>query len=158
MPEEFYPPITVFDDEYRFLSNFFIHSFEWRGIEWATSEHAFQATKTITDEDMEYVKSSRTPGVSKRRGREIQCRDDWDEIKSFVMIDILRSKFSEDSPLTALLLKTGEAELVEGNKWHDNTWGNCTCSKRQSCNGHGKNLLGDILMQIRSERRETDAT
>jgi hypothetical protein len=38
---------------------------------------------------------------------------------------------------------------LEGNNWHDNTWGNCLCDK---CKGiEGKNLLGNILMQVREE-------
>ena len=45
---------------------------------------------------------------------------------------------------------TGDAELIEGNTWHDNYWGVCSCSK---CNGRGKNRLGKLLMKVREELR-----
>lgn len=41
-------------------------------------------------------------------------------------------------------------EIVEGNYWHDNYWGNCTCDKCK--NIEGQNKLGKILMKIRMMR------
>lgn len=41
------------------------------------------------------------------------------------------------------LIKTGDAELIEGNWWGDKYWG--------MCNGEGMNKLGKILMQVRKE-------
>ena len=45
------------------------------------------------------------------------------------------------------LKATGDATLIEGNHWHDNRWGKCTCDKCQ--NKEGQNWLGKILMEIR---------
>ena len=46
-------------------------------------------------------------------------------------------------------LATGGAVLVEGNTWHDNYWGCCTCSR---CAGRrGRNNLGRLLMKLRAE-------
>ena len=45
---------------------------------------------------------------------------------------------------------TGLEEIVEGNYWHDNYWGNCTCDKCK--NIEGQNKLGKILMKIRMMR------
>jgi hypothetical protein len=42
-----------------------------------------------------------------------------------------------------MLLLTGDEELIEGNFWGDVFWG--------VCNGVGKNHLGKILMEVRSE-------
>ena len=49
------------------------------------------------------------------------------------------------------LLGTSTKELVEGNYWHDNVWGDCSCEKCK--NIKGQNLLGKQLMQVRQEIR-----
>ena len=64
------------------------------------------------------------------------------------MLDILRAKFAVPE-LKEKLIATGDAELVEGNRWHDNRRGKCSCEKRQ--NKEGQNWLGKILMEIRKE-------
>ena len=43
--------IESFHDEYRFLSNFWPVLIDYEGIVYPTSEHAFQAAKTLIDED-----------------------------------------------------------------------------------------------------------
>lgn len=68
-----------------------------------------------------------------------------------VMYDILKAKFS-DEDLKARLLLTAEKQLIEGNNWHDNFWGNCTCKKCGSI--EGKNMLGKLLMKLREELQE----
>ena len=53
------------------------------------------------------------------------------------------------------LLFTEGFDLVEGNHWHDNIWGDCSCNK---CNGtKGTNYLGKILMTVREENKMVDA-
>lgn len=54
----------------------------------------------------------------------------------------VREKF-KDEQLKEMLLSTGNADIIEGNYWHDNFWGQCSCEK---CVGKGKNNLGKILM------------
>ena len=151
MPQEIDIPITVFDGDHEFLSNFSPDSFEWRNIHWQTSEHAYQAVKTVNHEEFEYVKNADSPGQAKKRGRRIKCRADWEQIKDEVMLDILRCKFAPGTELAGKLVATGEAELVEGNYWHDCYWGRCTCA---GCGNKGKNMLGKTLMQIRAELKE----
>ena len=51
-----------------------------------------------------------------------------------------------------MLLSTGDVAIIEGNYWHDNFYGQCTCEK---CAGKGKNKLGKLLMDIRSELNGT---
>ena len=64
---------------------------------------------------------------------------------------LLRSKFSQE-PLRTWLLDTDPAELVEGNYWHDQFWGNCTCAVHFKF--PGENHLGVQLMQIREQLME----
>jgi predicted NAD-dependent protein-ADP-ribosyltransferase YbiA (DUF1768 family) len=64
------------------------------------------------------------------------------------MLFALRQKFIQPG-LCELLISTGIEDLVEGNKWHDNFWGACSC---QTCTKREKfNMLGRLLMQVRKE-------
>ncbi|CAM2961765.1 NADAR family protein [Skermania piniformis] len=68
------------------------------------------------------------------------------------MLEILRSKVA--NPDAARLLRaTGTAELVEGNRRHDNHWGHCTCRPCRRKGTQGLNTLGKLLMQIRDGLR-----
>lgn len=143
--------ISVFDGKYMFLSNFYNASCTFEGKIYPTVEHAFQAAKTLIPEEREEIRKAETPGKAKRMGRAVTLRPDWEEVKTDVMRECLRSKFAF-SPLGVDLLLTGNEELIEGNTWHDNCWGNCTCE--QCVNKPGENRLGKLLMEIREELRQ----
>jgi predicted NAD-dependent protein-ADP-ribosyltransferase YbiA (DUF1768 family) len=65
------------------------------------------------------------------------------------MYHIQQEKYKQNPYLAEALLATGDAELEEGNWWHDNTWGACKCEK---CIEQLKeNWLGKILMLFRRE-------
>ena len=139
----------MFRGQYRFLSNFTWVNISLDGKLWKTAEHMFMACKTIDPEEREAIRLCPTPAEAKRMGRQVTLRPDWDEIKDEVMLRILRLKFQQPD-MKQQLLATGDMELVEGNYWHDNYWGSCTCKK---CGNTGKNTLGKLLMQVRSELR-----
>jgi ribA/ribD-fused uncharacterized protein len=138
--------IDSFTGQYRWLSNFAPCQVTMDGVTYPSVENAYQAAKTlkpILREAFEDV----PPGVAKRQGRMITLRPDWEQVKEQVMLDLLRRKFHH--PLYCLkLLATGTAELVEGNYWGDTYWG--------VCRGVGKNRLGMLLMQVRSELARED--
>jgi len=46
------------------------------------------------------------------------------------------------------LKNTEGYELIEGNFWHDCYWGNCSCEKCK--NIEGQNVLGRLLMKVRT--------
>ena len=62
---------------------------------------------------------------------------------------VVECKFYQNPELLQKLIDTGDEELVEGNTWHDNFWGNCTCEKCRDI--PGENHLGKILMDIRKK-------
>ena len=144
--------INHFDGEYAYLSNFAHRPIIIKGKTWVTVEHIFQATKTLDEDLREQIRLASTPGKAKQMGRKVHIRSDWEEIKQEVMLKSVRLKFRQNSELKEKLLKTEDAILVEGNTWHDNTWGNCHCQKCQET--EGRNLLGKILMQVRRELKE----
>lgn len=123
--------------------------FTWCGKTYASSEHAYQASKATTEGDHELIRNQISAKMSKRYGSEIKIRKDWENVKYDIMLEIVKTKF-KDIYLKKLLLETGTEYLEETNFWHDNTWGNCTCG-RDKCKGKGKNHLGEILMKIRKE-------
>lgn len=141
--------IDRFEGKYEFLSNFFPQVVVFRGIKWPTSEHAYQAMKTKEPAMWTHISRLSHPSLAKKAGRTHVCRNDWSYIKTYFMRQIVRAKFVQSDTLWSKLVDTGNQVLVEGNNWHDNEWGDCQCDKCKSM--VGKNLLGNILMEIRNE-------
>jgi len=135
--------ILEFRGPTRWLSNFHIETFTWKGKEYATSEHAYQAAKASSREEHEYVRSSKTPGTAKRRGQKVKMRVDWDEIKVEEMYSVLKAKFAPGSFIALRLVETGDCHLEEGNNHGDTFWG--------TVDGAGENNLGKVLMRVRDE-------
>lgn len=139
--------INRFTGTYAFLSNFYPCCVVSNGMMFHSVEAAFQAAKCANPEDQAQFLTL-SPTQAKRRGRQVQMRADWDAHKLKVMYDLLACKFKDNLELRAKLLETGNAILVEGNTWHDNYWGCCTCPQ---CGGkRGRNNLGRLLMKLRS--------
>lgn len=140
-------PITSFEGEFEFLSNFYSVIIVHDEKLWKTSEHLFQSMKTVNPFQKDFIFQAPTPGQAKRRGKQVPLRKDWEYIKRDVMKLVVVKKFLQNPKLLEKLLNTGNALLIEGNNWHDNEWGNCACD---SCKDiEGKNMLGKILMEIR---------
>lgn len=141
--------ITAFREENRFLSNFYQCPFEFKGLTYPNAESAFQAQKCSSDEERIKYTLQKNPVRAKQMGKKEEgFPKNWDEISPDIMREILRAKFSL-SNLSEMLKSTGDAYIEEGNHWHDNRWGHCTCEKCQ-CK-EGQNLLGKILMEIRDQ-------
>ena len=134
--------INSFAGRNSFLSNFFPCKIRFEGITYLTSEHAFQAAKTLDIDERKQIALAPTAGKAKRMGRKLKLRRDWESVRIEIMEAILRIKFS-DPDLLARLLETGTEELIEGNNWGDRFWG--------KVDGEGENHLGKLLMKIRDE-------
>jgi ribA/ribD-fused uncharacterized protein len=143
--------IREFRGRWAFLSNFHPSPLVWEGIQYPTAEHAFNAGKTVDLGQRAWVAAAPTPREAKRRGRTVALRPWWDaEVRFEVMAEVLEAKFGGHPGRVHALLATGDALLVEGNTWHDNTWGDCRCG-RQVCIDPGRNALGVLLMGLRSD-------
>lgn len=95
------------------------------------------------------VASLKRAGEAKQVGRKLKLRLGWEDMRLDIMNRLLLQKFS-DLDLQAKLLATGNEELVEGNWWHDQFWGDCTCVRHS---GPGENHLGKLLMHVREYYR-----
>ena len=135
--------IASFSGEYRFLSNFYVAEVWYEGVRYRSSEHAFQAAKTLCTAERAKVAAAKGPGEAKRLGRCLSLRHDWEDIKVDVMRAVVRDKFMRHADLREKLLATGSQVLVEGNSWGDKVWG--------VCKGKGTNWLGRVLMEVRGE-------
>lgn len=145
--------IDSFTRQWAPLSNFYPVKIEFEGIEYPSVEHAFQAAKTYNESTRRAIAGLKSAGAAKRAGREMGVMvPHWTEYARFaVMEQLIETKFSSANPdMVSTLLATGDALLIEGNYWHDNTWGSCFCT-RVSCRRTGANALGRILMKRRAQ-------
>lgn len=94
------------------------------------------------------IAAASTPGLAKRAGRAVELRKDWEKVKVDIMRDAVELKFAIPE-LREKLLATGDANFIEGNTWHDNFWGKCTCPKCK--NLASGNRLGVLLRQTRNK-------
>ncbi len=143
--EEFMKVISRFANENAFLSNFYERPVTYDGLTYRNSEAAFQAQKCqLISEKVAFT--TMNPRQAKKAGRSVKLRPDWETVKVDKMYHIVLAKFEQNPDLMNLLLNTGDVYLEEGNTWGDTTWG--------TVNGHGQNLLGKILMDVRKELGE----
>lgn len=134
--------ITSFRNEYFFLSNFYPVEIKTATTTFPTVEHAFQGMKTLDLTIRQKIANCQTAKEAKQLGRRIKLRDDWEAVKVEIMYQLLKQKFSNPE-LAEQLKATGDKELIEGNTWNDTFWG--------VCKGTGQNMLGKLLMRVRSE-------
>ncbi|MCF6467357.1 DUF1768 domain-containing protein [Nonomuraea sp. MG754425] len=151
------PVIDRFAGPYEALSNFaripvtIYSQLEQREITYPTSEHAFQAAKTLDVNERAKILAEPEPKDAKILGGQVTRRPGWDEVIRYkAMRAIIVAKFTHDSPAGRVLLGTADAFLIEGNRWHDNHWGDCRCG-RARCAPPGANWLGRMLMERRAE-------
>jgi ribA/ribD-fused uncharacterized protein len=159
LDDRFYSPdiqiIDWFFDDYRYLSNYHIQPIVYNGKSYMTTEHAYQACKATLEEAHENIRLASSPGKAKKLGGLVKLRPDWEDVKEQIMREVVWLKFITDATLTRKLLNTGNAYLIEGTVWHDNTWGICVKKDCKKCSEkRGKNLLGKILMETREELRK----
>ena len=141
---------------YGAFSNLFRRSISFEGRVYPTAEHAYQAGKARTEEVREWLLSAPTPSLLAMAAHGLYSWDivpNWSKVKYARMRQVLRAKFTEHDDLRQLLLSTGEARLVEVGRVDNSvnrTWG--------EVNGKGLNMLGTLLMDLRSQLREEQLT
>lgn len=132
------------NDKYGCFSNFSKHGFELSSKFWSTSEHYFQAQKFAGSNFEEEVRLAKTPMEAAKMGRDRSkpLRTDWEEVKDEIMMKAVLKKFETHNDIKDILIATGDEEIIEETT-DDYYWGCGT-------NGTGKNVLGKILMEVRS--------
>ena len=137
-------PVLGFTHDHFFLSNFFPCKVEFEGAVYPTTENAFQAAKFPVGLRARF--QGCTAREAKKLGRASMPQEvlkEWDAgRKVWVMLEVNMAKFLVHKYLRDRLLGTGNARLVEANDHGDAYWG--------VCDGKGLNMLGRILMEIRT--------
>lgn len=136
--------IRGFFGPWRFLSNFHFVNVEFDGERYRTTEHAYQAAKTLDLNQRLLIQAAHQPRDARRLGQLVKYRPGWEEMKYEVMYDLSCQKYANE-PLLSMLLQSRDAYLEETNTWGDVYWG--------VCRGEGQNMLGKILMDVREGLR-----
>ena len=149
------------DDEIRFyrasekpygaFSNLYRRTIVFEGETFLTSEHAYQAGKARKPEVRAWVLSAPSPALVAMAAHGLYYWDitpGWSRKKFDRMRGVLRAKFTQHEDLKELLLTTGEARLIESatvDNEVNRLWG--------EVNGRGRNMLGELLMELRDTLR-----
>jgi ribA/ribD-fused uncharacterized protein len=145
-----------------FLSHFHPSPIVIDGEAWPTAEHFYQAQKSPSHAYRAAIRAAEHPGHVKRlsappggkarlaKGSWFTAngkapRADWHGVKLDVMRRADQAKYAQNPELAALLLATGDVELVEDSQ-SDAFWG-------IGKDGTGANWGGRILMKIRTDFR-----
>ena len=134
-------------DKYGIFSNFTKCQVVFDGLKYDSVENAFQAAK-VTDVMAREEFCHLSPSQAKAKGRKVDLRPDWEQVKIEIMLECLRSKFMINQQFKMTLTETGNALILENTiGWRDNIWG-----RDFKCfNTLGKNFLGLCLMRVRAE-------
>jgi ribA/ribD-fused uncharacterized protein len=137
---------------YGAFSNLFRRPIVFDGIEYPTSEHAYQAGKARKEAVRDWILSAPTPSLAAMAAHGLYVWDvvpNWAQIKFERMRRVLHAKFTQHADLRELLLSTGEVRLVEAG-----TMDNAVNRLWGEVDGKGQNMLGVMLMELRSQLGE----
>lgn len=131
-----------------YLSNLYLCGLDFEGRTFDSAEHAYQFGKPRKIEVAEWLMRAPSASLCAQAAHALfawQIREDWATYKIERMSAVLRAKFAPRSILADTLLLTSDAVLIEESTM-DAFWG---IGKK----GTGANMLGTLLMEIRSELR-----
>ena len=113
------------------------------GIDWMTSEHAYQASKFFDEKIFQEILTASSAYKSKEIAQKYEkhVKKDWHKIKINIMEKIVRAKLEQHEYIQRKLLETGDREIVEDSPY-DNFWG-------RGPDWEGENHLGKIWMKLR---------
>ncbi len=132
---------------------------QYKGNTFHTTEQAFMWAKANGFHDRETARkilAEKNPAKAKVLGREVKPFSHiyWDLNKEFLMYEVNLAKYSQFDDYKAVLLSTGEKQLVEVNG-KDTIWGIGLYANDPRVldekQWRGQNLLGKVLMRVREE-------
>ena len=136
---------------YGVFSNLYKRTIVFEGVEYPTSEHAYQAGKARKEAVKKWLMDAPSPSLLAMAAHGLYVWDvapEWSKTKFDRMRGVLHAKFTQHDDLHELLLSTGDARLVEVatvDNAVNRLWG--------EVNGVGKNMLGVLLMELREKLR-----
>lgn len=138
-------------------------TFQKTTYNFATSEHHFMAIKAMTFGDTQAfndIRKSTDPKEAKKIGGQVKNfnEDIWNIMRYDAMLEACRAKFNNQDSwrLRSYLMSTYPRVLAEASPY-DLIWGIGLDKMDPACQDvtqwRGKNMLGTVLMQVRSELR-----
>lgn len=109
-------------------------------MKYPSTEHAYQAAKVEPHDRLPFTTCT-AKEVKRLGGNVLLNKEEWENIKYNIMLQLVTQKFATHKKLREKLLATGNAYLEELNHWRDIYWG--------VFEGNGQNKLGEILMIVR---------
>lgn len=140
------------NEPYGYMSNWYLTRFQYKDVEFISSEQALMWSKAIIFGDAEtadkILKESNQRKI-KDLGRQVQGYNDaeWSSVRYNVMVTILMEKFGQNPELKKKLLETGNEQIFEASPF-DGIWGIKSIDADLKING--ENLLGKALMEVRN--------
>lgn len=134
---------------YGAFSNLYRRPLLFENTSFATAEHAYQAGKARKPEVRAWLMAAPSPALLAMAAHGLYQWDiapSWSRIKFDRMRAVLHAKFTQHDDLREMLLSTGAARLVESatvDNAVNRLWG--------EVNGVGKNMLGVLLMELRTQ-------
>ena len=128
-----------------------------RLFDFVNVEQAMMASKALLFNDIPSFNKILTvtnPKTVKSLGRKVKNFQEsvWDQYKKQIVKECIKAKFTQNPHLLSQLISTGNIYLAEDNPW-DKVWGIGTKSANVKAKRtwKGQNLLGVILMELRTE-------
>ena len=140
------------NEPYGYMSNWYLTRFQYKDVEFISSEQALMWSKAIIFGDIEtadkILKESNQRKI-KDLGRQVQGYNDaeWSSVRYNVMVTILMEKFGQNPDLKKKLLETGDEQIFEASPF-DGIWGIKSIDANLKIDG--ENLLGKALMEVRN--------
>jgi hypothetical protein len=142
--------VGFYEREFYCFSNFSSFSVNWRGRDWQTSEHAYQAAHFFESapelvEKIHQAKSA-LEAYKIAKDNDDKVASNWDDIKVEIMEDNVKHKLQQNPYIKHKLIQTRDKRIVEDSP-KDDFWG-------WGKNKDGRNELGKIWMKLREEVRK----
>ena len=148
--------------EWRVLSNMYESPFQIDSITFPTVEHYFQWSKAKQFGDgasADKILKTPSPKAVKAIGKRVTGfdKDEWDKTKDGLMRVAVKAKFVQHPDLKTKLLETGTRQVGEASA-RDKYWGIGTSADTSKASDPakwpGKNVLGKMMMELRTELKE----
>ena len=141
-----------------YLSNLHKVAVVFEGLDFTSAEQAFVYMKALVCGALAILSSVRTvddPFCLKFLSHKIVATKEWEEQRDQILYEIIKAKFRQNQQLADALLATQDLTLFEATR--DLYYG-CGLPLSQahlmSKKNPGKNIGGEILMQVREELRQ----
>ena len=137
-------PINFVENQWHYLSPFSAHEVELDGVVYKTAEHAYQTVRMVP-EVRQAVMETTSPMNAWRKAQELKAAGklDPEHDKYDLMERIFRAKLEQHADIKAILLESGDQELLKVYDT-DYYWGT-------GADGSGENQMGKLWMKLRSE-------